>query len=198
MAGGRVAVSGDGSVAASADHAAQRIATETAVVVAVHVRDKDAVAAVIAALIVAGAGGDCARRKVGTEFRIDDVILFVDAALGLGLPVAAGRERDGSGCEERGEDLGGAAHGLFSLGLKTWYGRLILAAPAEDHTSHPSRTEKPLPRMLAEAGAEAFAGGCAVLLCGCSGLLRGSPTSDGESERGGEDGCVDQAGTAHS
>jgi hypothetical protein len=48
---------------------------------------------------------------IGAEAVVDDLVVFIDAALHLGL--AAAGEHGESGCgQERGGDLVGAAHGI--------------------------------------------------------------------------------------
>ena len=48
-------------------------------------------------------------RLIGAEAVVDDLVVFVDAALGL-RALAGGKEGEGGGGEKRGDDVGGAAH----------------------------------------------------------------------------------------
>jgi hypothetical protein len=62
------------------------------------------------------------RGKIGAELWINDLILFVDAALHFGV-VATRRKRDSGGGKERSEDVSGAAHGGFAVEQEPCYGR---------------------------------------------------------------------------
>jgi hypothetical protein len=97
-----VAASCDGSVSTTADDAAEAVAAPSAVVVAVGEEDGDEAAVTVGALLLDAL---LVGWEVGAELVVDDVVLFVDAALHLGF-LAAGEEGE-SGCgEEWGGDLG--------------------------------------------------------------------------------------------
>ena len=89
-----VAATGDWSIAATTHYAAEAIATPTTIVVAIGNEDGEEAAVAIGsllllyALLVSG--------KVGAELIVDDMVLFIDAALHLGF-LAAGEHREG-GC----------------------------------------------------------------------------------------------------
>ena len=92
-------------VGASADYAAEAEASPSAVVVAVGDDDGDEAAVAVGALLLRA----LLVREVGAELVVDDVVLFVDAALHLGL-LAAGEDGERGCGEEWGGDLVGAAH----------------------------------------------------------------------------------------
>jgi len=86
-------------VAATADYGAKSVASRAAVVVTVEeVGGKEAAVAVGSSLLLGVV-------LVGAEAVVDDVVLFVDAALHLGL-LAASEHGECGGGEEWGGDLG--------------------------------------------------------------------------------------------
>jgi hypothetical protein len=105
MAGGR-------NEGTTADGAAEAVPAVPAIVEAVRV-DEGHNADVLTVLIVVLRVG---LREILAEGGIDDVVLLIDAALHLRTRVAAGEESNGCRSEERGDDLGGTAHGGSSRG----------------------------------------------------------------------------------
>jgi hypothetical protein len=104
-----VASTTDGSVATTADYRAEAVSAPAAVVVAVEeIGGKEAAVAVGPSLLLGVL-------LVGAEAVIDDVVLFVDAALHLGL-LTAGEHGERGGCEEWRGDLSGTFH-VVSKGL---------------------------------------------------------------------------------
>jgi hypothetical protein len=123
MAGGR-------NEGTTADGAAEAVPAVPAIVEAVRV-DEGHNADVLTVLIVVLRVG---LREILAEGGIDDVVLLIDAALHLRTRVAAGEESNGCRSEERGDDLGGTAHGGSSRGDR------VLAADALLVIHQPTRT----------------------------------------------------------
>src|SRR5882757_10473641 len=80
---GRVAAAGCRRVAASADYAAEAVASPAAIVVVVRDEEGQEAAVAVRALLDALLVG-----KIGAELVVDDAILLVNAALHLGLAAA--------------------------------------------------------------------------------------------------------------
>lgn len=97
---GGVAATGCGRVAASADYAAETVASPAAVVVVVGDEEGEEAAVAVGTLLDALLVGE-----IGAELVVDDAILLVDAPLHLGL-AAAGEDGECGGGEEWGGDLG--------------------------------------------------------------------------------------------
>jgi hypothetical protein len=96
-----VAAAGDRSIAATSDYAAEAVASPAAVVVAVGEDDGNKTAVAVGALRLGG----LLSGKVSAEFVVDDFVVFVDAALHLGL-AASGEEGERGCCEDWGGNLG--------------------------------------------------------------------------------------------
>jgi hypothetical protein len=85
--------------ATTADYAADGVSSPASVVVVVGEKNG-----------IGGAGYGMLVGLAVAEAVVDDVVVFIDATLHLGL--AAGEEGQGGGCEQRCGNLGGTLHGL--------------------------------------------------------------------------------------
>jgi hypothetical protein len=97
---GGVAATGCRRVAASADYAAEAVASPAAVVVAVGDEEGEEAAVTVGTLLLYSL-----LRLIGAEAIVDDLVVLVDAALHLGA-AAAGEEGEGCGGQEWSGDLG--------------------------------------------------------------------------------------------